>query len=204
MDVCGDNSRTGVEECDGSALPTCEDFDLVSGVLTCNVDCTANLTACIAPQCGNNTVEGTEVCDGTALPDDCTDHGFAGGTIACLGNCTGYDTSGCTAAVCGNNIVEGNEYCDGSLDPTDTCESWGFAGGTLTCSTDCQQYDVGSCTGSGVCDHDVCAEGGPLDVNVCADTCVRDLCNYDPQCCGGTWDAICVDEVADACAGRTC
>jgi len=47
--------------------------------------------------CGNNIIEGTEVCDGTSLNGKtCTDfEGYGGGTLACLADCSNYDTSGC-------------------------------------------------------------------------------------------------------------
>ncbi len=47
--------------------------------------------------CGNNVKEGDEVCDGTDLAGEtCTDLGFVSGTLACLGDCSNYDTSQCS------------------------------------------------------------------------------------------------------------
>ncbi|MBU1413218.1 hypothetical protein KKC22_17040, partial [Myxococcota bacterium] len=47
--------------------------------------------------CGNAVIEGSELCDGAALGDaTCESQGFAGGTLACLADCTGYDTAACT------------------------------------------------------------------------------------------------------------
>lgn len=50
--------------------------------------------------CGNNTREGLEVCDGTDLfGQTCISQGFDGGTLACDGTCTGFDTSACVTCV---------------------------------------------------------------------------------------------------------
>lgn len=48
-------------------------------------------------ECGDNDAEGTaEVCDGTDLDgESCSSQGFDSGTLACLANCSGFDTSGC-------------------------------------------------------------------------------------------------------------
>ena len=50
---------------------------------------------CTGGVCGNDTIEGSEVCDGTDVPD-CTDYGFAGGTMGCNATCDATDPSGCT------------------------------------------------------------------------------------------------------------
>lgn len=53
--------------------------------------------------------------------------------------------------------------------------------------------------GSGNCDHGVCEEGGPLDPS--CGTCEAAVCNEDQYCCDTAWDATCVAEVDDYCAG---
>ena len=59
------------------------------------------------PFCGDDIVEGDEVCDGTDLAgESCQTHGFDTGTLTCLGDCSGYDTSGCRNFECGNSICE--------------------------------------------------------------------------------------------------
>ncbi len=51
------------------------------------------------PACGDGVIGGDEVCDGDDLGGaDCTSEGFAGGTLACLEDCSGFDTSSCDAA----------------------------------------------------------------------------------------------------------
>jgi hypothetical protein len=47
-------------------------------------------------ECGNASIEGTEVCDRTLLRHEtCVKQGFDGGKLACLEDCTDYDTSNC-------------------------------------------------------------------------------------------------------------
>ena len=46
--------------------------------------------------CGNDLIDGMDVCDGTDLGgEDCVSQGFAGGTLGCLPNCSGFDTTMC-------------------------------------------------------------------------------------------------------------
>jgi hypothetical protein len=48
-------------------------------------------------RCGDDTAEPPEVCDGTDLTgQDCVSQGFSGGTLTCLSDCSGFDTSACT------------------------------------------------------------------------------------------------------------
>lgn len=110
--------------------------------------------------CGNSLVEAGEICDdpdadGIDLAgQSCLTLNFASGTLACLSNCTAFDTSGCvTASVCGNNTVEPGELCDGTDTGGLTCATvgGGFSSGTLACdSADplCQTYDTSGCVTS--------------------------------------------------------
>jgi len=106
-----------------------------------------------APVCGDNVVQSPEVCDGTDLAGEtCVSQGFSGGgTLACNGSCTGFDTSGCIAGgpVCGNGIIETGEVCDGANLGGETCQSQGFSGGTLSCSANCTSFDTSACTTGG-------------------------------------------------------
>ena len=46
--------------------------------------------------CDDDVVQGSEVCDGSDLQGEtCISLGFSGGVLACLIDCTGFDTSGC-------------------------------------------------------------------------------------------------------------
>ena len=51
------------------------------------------------------------------------------------------------------------------------------------------------------CEHDKCAVGPALDP--ACDPCVEKIIERDPYCGTGTWDSICVKQVAEVC-GLTC
>lgn len=53
--------------------------------------------------------------------------------------------------------------------------------------------------GSGTCDHDTCTAGNALDPT--CGSCAAAVCAVDSYCCETAWDATCVGEVADNCAG---
>ena len=107
---CGDGVLDTGEQCDdGNNIPGdlcdatcnleayCGDGNLDSGE-TCDDGNTSNndtcLNDCSAASCGDGFQWiGNEDCDGTDLGgQECTDVGFAGGTLACTGGCT-FDTS---------------------------------------------------------------------------------------------------------------
>lgn len=47
--------------------------------------------------CGNNVIEGIEVCDGSDTGENtCISLGYEGGTLGCLADCSGLDTTACT------------------------------------------------------------------------------------------------------------
>jgi hypothetical protein len=108
--------------------------------------------------CGNNIQETGEVCDGADLAgESCQTQGFDAGTLACQGDCQGFDTSGCRLFQCGNSICEpaggedcvscpedcngvqggnpGNRYCcgDGDGDTPVDCTDPRCTGGGNTC-----------------------------------------------------------------------
>jgi hypothetical protein len=55
--------------------------------------------------------------------------------------------------------------------------------------------------GLGVCDHELCVEGEPLQ-RTC-DPCAEAVCVVDPYCCDTEWDDVCVDDVTIVC-GEAC
>ncbi|HWB74174.1 MAG TPA: hypothetical protein VG755_04445, partial [Nannocystaceae bacterium] len=59
--------------------------------------------------------------------------------------------------------------------------------------------DGGGGSGGGSCDHDVCEEGGPLQPS--CGSCAADICQIDEYCCNSGWDATCIQEVEQYCAG---
>jgi len=146
---CGNDLVEGTEVCDGTDLDgqTCVDEGFGGGTLACNATCDGYITTGCTPAqtCGNDTIEGTEVCDGSDLNnEDCTDHGFYGGTLGCATNCGAFDTTACVG-ICGDDTINGTEVCDGTDLGTASCLTEGFGGGTLGCATDCTGYDTTAC-----------------------------------------------------------
>lgn len=45
--------------------------------------------------CGNGVIDAGELCDGAATFLDCATAGLGPGTVTCLSDCSGFDTSGC-------------------------------------------------------------------------------------------------------------
>lgn len=154
-------------------------------------------------ECGNDAVEGDEVCDGAAVGEEtCMTQGFAEGELACLPDCSGYDTRGCLTPVCGDGVAVGRELCDGDDTSGATCRSEGFDSGTLACLEDCTAFDVSGCgecgnnqvDGAETCDdlwlqgEDCFSQGfdsGTLACNV-------DCLDYDTSGCG-----LCGNDVID-------
>jgi cysteine-rich repeat protein len=189
---CGNGIAEAGEACDGSDLAgeSCQSLGWDEGDLSCNPDCTFDTNACSGggPQCGNGVVEVDEACDGTDLDGEtCESQGFAGGTLACSGDCT-FDTSGCDSGPqCGNGVQESGEDCDATDFGGETCQSQGFDGGELSCDNGCN-FDLGGCVDCG-------------ELSYCDDHCVdtashmehcggcNSPCNPDQVCSGGD----CVD-----------
>ncbi len=151
--LCGNGVLEVTEACDGTDFggQTCATMTegLSQGQLTCNDDCTMDLSACHL--CGNGSVEGPETCDGSDL---------AGGTcwtvaqkkdglLSCGADCQ-YDTSLCHD--CGNGIQEAGEDCDGDDLGDASCATVGDDGGSLACQDDCT-FDRSRCfrCGDGTC-----------------------------------------------------
>ncbi len=97
--------------------------------------------------CGDNIAQGREICDGTDLKGEtCESLGLGSGVLACLPDCSGFNTSGCfKAGECGNNIAEYDEACDGTDLRSETCASFGFNSGQLACLSDCSDFDISGC-----------------------------------------------------------
>ncbi|MCX4248052.1 hypothetical protein [Paraliomyxa miuraensis] len=141
-----DSSTTAGETTVGDPDSTGDTADSTSGE-TAAVDSSGSTGPGF--ECGDDVVEGDEVCDGTELGEEtCLTQGFDGGDLACLADCSGYDTRGCLLAVCGDGIAVGSELCDGRDTAESTCETEGFDNGALLCMEDCASFDTSGC---GIC-----------------------------------------------------
>jgi hypothetical protein len=177
--VCGDGAVQIGEVCDGTDMGgndcTTIGGGFVGGELGCGSDCqTFDTSGCqTLPECGDGVVEGAEVCDGTDLDgNDCTTigEGFTGGTLGCLADCTGWDTSGCvTETECGNGVVEQGETCDPpSSCPTecssdDPCVRATLQGSAASCDATCVFEPIAECGPKDGCCPEGCAASGDPD-----------------------------------------
>lgn len=109
-------------------------------------------------QCGNNNIEGTEVCDGSDIgTETCITQGFDAGDLACLPDCTGYDTSSCTGGTCTDGETQLCPLQDGvCLGSEQTCTGSAWPGCVYTGITGYEATEV-SCTDTldNDCDRDV-------------------------------------------------
>lgn len=160
------------------------------------------------PVCGDNLRQGAEQCDGSDFGgNDCTDLGFASGTLGCSG-CS-FDTSACVPFVCGNNLRQGIEQCDGLDLNNNDCIDLGFTGGTLGCSGSCT-FDTTGCEqifcGNGVLDLGEACESANF-ATTCGDlgfaggsaSCVN--CQVDSSQCLSSICGNGVLETPEACDG---
>jgi hypothetical protein len=96
--TCGDGLIDSGEDCDGSNLngQTCLSQGFNSGTLSCNSNCTFNISACVnLPVCGNGIIEGTEQCDNGQLNGEtCSSLGYDYGSLGCNPDCS-HNTTEC-------------------------------------------------------------------------------------------------------------
>ena len=157
--------------------------------------------------CGNDAIEGSESCDGIDLADEtCISQGFDGGALACLKDCSDFDSSGCFSMSCGNDLIEGAESCDGVDLADETCVSQGFDGGVLACDANCGGFDASGCfsmtCGNDSIDGMETCDGVDLDGQDCLTqgftggtlACAADCLSYDV--------AGCTDFASDCCAAH--
>ncbi len=98
---CGNGVLEPPEICDGAdhGTATCASLSFGGGTLACAGNCRFDFSGCwdAPPVCGDNVAEAPEVCDGSDLVGyNCIAMGYAnGGDLACLDDCSGYDTDTC-------------------------------------------------------------------------------------------------------------
>lgn len=182
--------------------------------------------SCPVSVCGDEFADATEVCDGVDLVgEDCTTQAdFQGGALACLDDCSGFDTSACadyagecctphvgpgcddpkcTAAVCALNPFCCDVIWDNLCAEAAAMELACF--GTVTCPPDDECGDGVAQTGE-VCDSadlnlQNCAtqgyEGGEL---ACSDDCSA----FDTDGCGNFEGDCCEAHAAPGCDDSAC
>lgn len=172
-----------------------------------------------AAECGNGVLDADEACDGDALDEAaCTTFGFMSGRLACLDDCSGFDTSQCVEypARCGDEVAEDDEACDGTDLLDQSCATQGFDSGTLTCTPECT-FDTSACgtCGNVILDGDEACDGVALLGETCVSqgfaygeiACAADCMGFDTTGCGLCGDgSVGGEELCDGAdlGGATC
>jgi hypothetical protein len=170
--LCGNGAIDMGEVCDGELLgdASCESQGFGPGALACAKGCADyDRTGCGAPDsCGDGALDGVEVCDGANHGGaSCESLGFGPGTLTCLENCAGFDTTACAPPPdpCGNGAIDPGESCDGALLGDASCASLGYGQGDLACRADCLGFDPAGCAqppdpcGNGLLDEGEACDG---------------------------------------------
>jgi cysteine-rich repeat protein len=168
---CGNGLVDPGEDCDGMTDQTCEGFGYVGGPLTCNPNCTFDLSICSS--CGDGVIQLAlgEECDFDGQGDPlvtatCKSLGFlmSGANPGCSASCK-HDVRICR---CGNGQVDNDEPCDAADLDGKTCITEGFGSGTLVCTPDCN-LDLSGCSmcGNGMIDMGETCDGMNLDGKTC-------------------------------------
>lgn len=121
--------------------------------------------------CGNGSVEPGEICDGANLATvTCMDLGFESGSLACLSDCSNFDTSACTGSTvpaawaCLPLFYGAADGCDcgcGAYDPD--CDTTGVM--VFGCDSGQVCDSNGSCVGGGQCGNSSVDPGEVCDGN---------------------------------------
>ncbi len=162
----------------------------------------------VEPFCGNNNVEPPEACDSQDLEGlDCTSFGFAGGTLFCAFDCSGYDTSSCFEEGGDCCVAHGGPSCDDQACADTVClqqpwccdQQWDFFCADAAADL-CQVCGAFGCgdpyiePGDEVCD-------GPL---LGGETCATPGFDYGALACSGDCDSFdtsgCLEYAGNCCA----
>ena len=141
--------------------------------------------------CGNDVIEGAEVCDGTALGTaTCDSEGFVSGTLGCLQDCSGFDTSGCSNVT--NNTTPG--HVGDPCTETAQCVATG-----ATCFA-----EVGYGMPSGYCvspcdEENPCTEEGTMCVYTSTSSFCAKTCTLGGTDCRVGYECVDTGEGAGAC-----
>jgi len=146
---CGDNVADTGEICDGVDLMnvSCESLGFDSGTATCDTDCGGiDASGCeYVSDCGDGVLDAfDEVCDGNELSGEtCLSQGYLSGDLACLADCSDYDTGGCLRPM--GEPCTTDQHCEGGLCHSEAVN--GYPGGM--CSEVCHP-PADDCT-DGIC-----------------------------------------------------
>jgi hypothetical protein len=223
---CGDNKVQQpndlgmVELCDGYDLNNrdCTSFGkaYLGGMLSCNADCTYDLSECITgTYCGDTRVQHPndagidEQCDGNDLEGFlCTNFAdYTGGTLSCFGDCT-FDFSGClSSGWCNDTDYGRNFYNSGTVYSNTGTYSDSCNGNVIDewyCSNGIVREEVYTCPYG--CVNNACVSIGCNDTDGGESLYVKGTCigngypNGISDICSGSYvqDYIChTDSLAD-------
>jgi len=202
-DCCSDNGSPGCDEntctLDICALdPTCcsDAWDD-----TCSDLAAVNCDACI-PVCGDDVAGFGEACDGADLnAESCATHGFAGGTLVCAGDCSGFDTSGCSndGECCISNVSPGcnDAACEAIVcaDNPNCCDVFWDGACSEAATTSCGICTAPPCGDDHAGYTEVC-DGADLGGQTCDSlglvggvlSCEADCSGFDTSAC--TFDGL--------------
>jgi hypothetical protein len=183
---CGNGVANPGEDCDGVDLGggTCMEAVQRGGTLSCNANCTFDVSACTLASCGNNIVEDGEGCDGADLGGrTCSGIGYGGGTLSCETDCM-LDVSTCCTDTCptaglgqcvGNSLRVCAPSAAGCLAwqvtdcaaNDDVCETTSATEASCTCIDRCELAEM-RCEGATI---ETCMESGGCTGWVQTDDC---------------------------------
>jgi fibro-slime domain-containing protein len=188
MDACGDSERQAIEACDDGNRRSNDGCAADCMMVEEGYRCPTPGAPCAALVCGDSRVDPPEQCD------DNNSNGSDGCSASCMleeGWVCLQPGVACSAAECGDGLVAGFEQCDdGHTSPNDGC------------SASCQLEDGFKCeTPNAACVPTTCGDGQREGTEQCDDGNLTpfdgcDLhCKNEPDCTGGTCQAVCGDEV---------
>jgi hypothetical protein len=181
------------------------------GFAECGGECIPDDQICDSV-CGNDQLDPNEVCDGDALNGaSCESLGFFTGTLACLPDCSDYDTSDCVNPGCGDGTIHEGEECDGADLGGMSCADLGFDFGNVDCSPNCT-FDTSDCGLTPQPEEGLFGEC-MVDFVDCVWDCAFDSfcslpCQDDSDCAvpnlGGNVEGACLDNVQTMDMSRFC
>ncbi|MCX4241760.1 hypothetical protein [Paraliomyxa miuraensis] len=229
--------------CQSNGTPGCEDPQCTEAVCDLRAECCTEgwtgpcafeapmlapcrgVGSCPASVCGDGFADPTEVCDGADLQGQgCTAQGFDGGTLACLGDCSGFDTSGCagfSGACCQAHVSPGcdDDECTAAVCATNPFCCNGFWDNLCVVAA----MATPECFGTGVpCPGAVCGDGvaqageacdnGDLRGEDCITQgfdggqigCLDNCSDFDETACGIFGGDCCSANGTPGCQDPTC